>query len=105
MAQILSPSAGSREWLWHVWGADSIIATARFEDHDCVDTDVLIDWAYYHKALAVFAVQHWRDKSLMHKSISESRVPGSTMKTRRITVGSLRFSSIKVSMKTDELST
>ncbi|WQF85883.1 Putative zn(2)Cys(6) fungal-type DNA-binding domain, fungal transcription factor [Colletotrichum destructivum] len=65
--EILQPSEGSGEWLWHTWGAmDTIQATARLMDqpHES-DVGHLLNWVYYHETLSRFAVHHWRHKSLV----------------------------------------
>ncbi|EXF84956.1 hypothetical protein CFIO01_02169, partial [Colletotrichum fioriniae PJ7] len=67
--EIMQPSEGSGEWLWHTWGAVDMIHATQLKDepHDS-DVGQLLNWAYYHETQSRFALHHWRHKSLVPKT-------------------------------------
>ncbi|KAH7155963.1 fungal-specific transcription factor domain-containing protein [Dactylonectria macrodidyma] len=67
--EILQPSEGSGEWLWHTWGAMDMIQATQLKDQPYEsDAGRLLSWVQYHETLSRFAVHHWRHKSLAPKA-------------------------------------
>ncbi|KAK1624213.1 fungal-specific transcription factor domain-containing protein [Colletotrichum phormii] len=77
--EIMQPSEGSGEWLWHTWGAVDMIHATQLKDepHDS-GVGHLLDWAYYHETQSRFALHHWRHKSLIPSTSTKqhSRLQG-----------------------------
>ena len=61
--QIHLPTGSSSEWLWYVRGAMNMLQGILLQQQSSsTDIEVLLDWVYYHEALAHFTNTHWRNK-------------------------------------------
>ncbi|OLN90044.1 Arginine metabolism regulation protein II [Colletotrichum chlorophyti] len=78
--EILHPSEGSGEWLWHTWGAMDVIQATQLQDQPYEsNTGYLLDWVQCHETLSRFAVHPWRPKSLIPGASigNDPKAPGS----------------------------
>ncbi|KAK6860786.1 hypothetical protein PG995_004422 [Apiospora arundinis] len=69
-------------WLIFLCGTQDIIQITGLDTaHDDPDLVALLDWVYYHNALARFSRQHWHRKEFTGIQIAPMRLPGEIFTT------------------------